>query len=283
MDRTVVGDDLTRRYLADIGKTALLTPEEEKTLGYAVQAGCADAKERMIKSNLRLVVNMARRYRNRGLAFSDLIEEGNLGLIRAVEKFDPSMGNRFSTYSVWWIRQSIERAIMNQARTVRLPIHVIRDMVQWKVTRGKLDQELPHEPATAEVADRMGKPVEWVQRLQTFAESTLSIDQSKSEDAEGYSIADTLPDEDGADPLGLLHELELENRIDDLLDDLPDKHRHVIQRRFGFGGKDPATLERIGEELGVTRERVRQIQLQALSQLRKKFESSGCSREALLG
>lgn len=276
MSSATGGDDLMRCYLADIGDAPLLTPEEEIQLASAVQAGCSDARARMIRSNLRLVVSMARRYRNRGLAFVDLVEEGNLGLIRAVEKFDPSMGNRFSTYAVWWIRQAIERAIMNQARTVRLPIHIIRDIHQWQAARQALDQELTHEPRSAEVAERMGKPVEWVQKLQTLSESACSIDDSSS-------VTDTLADESSADPVGQLHEGELAHRVDELLHGLPAKHRHVIQRRFGFGGGDPATLECIGEELGVTRERVRQIQLQALSQLRKHAEATGCSREALLG
>lgn len=276
MSSAAGGDDLMRCYLADIGDAPLLTPEEEKQIATAVQAGCAEARARMIRSNLRLVVSMARRYQNRGVAFVDLVEEGNLGLIRAVEKFDPRLGNRFSTYAVWWIRQAIERAIMNQARTVRLPIHIIRDIYQWQTARRALDQELPREPRSAEVAERMGKPVEWVLKLQTLAESACSID-------EGPSFTDTLADESSSDLLGLLHESDLEHRVDELLNGLPPKHRHVIQRRFGFGGADPATLECIGEELGVTRERVRQIQLQALSQLRKRAEATGCSREALLG
>ena len=281
MSQVSVSDDVVQQYLNDIGDTALLTPEEESELAFAVRGGCARSKVRMINSNLRLVVSMARRYQNRGLAFCDLIEEGNLGLIRAVEKFDPQLGNRFSTYAVWWIRQAIERSIMNQARTVRLPIHVIRDVNQCKAAQRALGQVSPHEPRPKEVAAHLGKSVEWVQKLQALGGTSVSIEQSKDNE-ENYALAETLADESGIDAFDLLHEADLEDRIGGLLADLPDKHRHVIERRFGFCGREPATLEQVGEELGVTRERVRQIQLQALRKLREQFARSGCSHEALL-
>ncbi|MBS3786460.1 MAG: sigma-70 family RNA polymerase sigma factor, partial [Gammaproteobacteria bacterium] len=225
---------------------------------------------------------MARRYQNRGLAFCDLIEEGNLGLMRAVEKFDPQLGNRFSTYAVWWIRQSIERAIMNQARTVRLPIHVIRDVNQCKAAERALGQALPYEPGPGDVAAHLGKPIEWVHKLQSVADASISIEQTKPNE-DSYSLADTLADESASDAFDLLHEADLEDRIGDFLAELPEKHRHVIERRFGFQGREPATLEEVGADLGVTRERVRQIQLQALCRLREQFVRSGCSQEALLG
>lgn len=281
MSEIRVSDDVLQYYLNDLGDTALLTPEDERELAFAVQAGCEQAKDRMIKSNLRLVVSMARRYQNRGVAFCDLIEEGNVGLIRAVEKFDPGLGNRFSTYAVWWIRQSIERGIMNQARTVRLPIHVVRDVNQCKAVERSLGQELPHEPQPKDVAARLGKSVEWVQNLKALADTTVSIEQSTNTD-HTYCLADTLADESSTTAFNLLHEAEVEDRIEGLLANLPAKHRYVIEKRFGFNEHEPATLERIGEELGVTRERVRQIQLQALQQLRQQFARMGCSQEALI-
>ncbi|RFA28268.1 RNA polymerase sigma factor RpoS [Alkalilimnicola ehrlichii] len=272
--------DATQLYLNEIGYSPLLSAEEEVYFARRAQAGDAAARTRMIESNLRLVVKIARRYMNRGLAFLDLIEEGNLGLIRAVEKFDPERGFRFSTYATWWIRQTIERAIMNQSRTIRLPIHVIKEINQYLRTARKLTQCLDHEPTVEEIAEAMGRPVEDVRRMMGLNESTTSVDVPIGKDADRV-LLDAIPDENCADPVSTLQNSAVAVQLDSWLDQLSEKQRAVVERRFGLRGHEKATLEQVGSEIGVTRERVRQIQIDALKKLREMMERSGFSQEAV--
>lgn len=273
--------DATRIYLSEIGFSPLLSAEEEVYYARLAQSGDESGRKRMIESNLRLVVKIARRYMNRGLAFLDLIEEGNLGLIRAVEKFDPERGFRFSTYATWWIRQTIERAIMNQTRTVRLPIHVVKEINVYLRAARKLAHRLDHEPSAEEIAELLDKPIEDVERLLRLNERTASVDVPMGHDSD-RSLLDAIPDENNPDPSDLLAEDDVQSNLDDWLDQLNDKQRDVVERRFGLHGKKTCTLEEVGQEIGVTRERVRQIQMDALKRLREILEREGYSEEALL-
>jgi RNA polymerase nonessential primary-like sigma factor len=273
--------DPTRLYLSEIGASPLLTAEEEVHYARLAQKGDEEARKRMIESNLRLVVKIARRYMNRGLAFLDLIEEGNLGLIRAVEKFDPERGFRFSTYATWWIRQTIERAIMNQTRTIRLPIHIVKEInVYLRAARG-LAQQLDHEPSAEEIATLLDKPIEDVERMLGLNERTASTDTNIMSDS-GKTLLDTIPDNNMQDPTELLQEDDVHTSIDEWLGQLNDKQREVVERRFGLHGHSVSTLEEVGREIGVTRERVRQIQMDALRRLKKILEAEGFSIDALL-
>ena len=272
--------DATRMYLSEIGFSPLLTAQEEVYFARRVLQGDAAARNRMVESNLRLVVKIARRYMNRGLSLLDLIEEGNLGLIHAVEKFDPERGFRFSTYATWWIRQTIERALMNQTRTIRLPIHIIKEINGYlRVTR-QLTQSLDHEPSAEEIAQVMGKSVADVKRMLRLNERVASVDTPIGKD-EDRSLLDAIPDDNNPDPSQLLQDADLNEKLDLWLDQLNDKQRIVVKRRFGLGGQEKATLEQVGNEIGVTRERVRQIQIDALRRLRKILESEGFSQDFL--
>ncbi len=273
--------DPTRLYLNEIGASPLLTAEEEVRFSRLAQRGDEAARKRMIESNLRLVVKIARRYLNRGLALLDLIEEGNLGLIRAVEKFDPERGFRFSTYATWWIRQTIERAIMNQTRTVRLPIHVVKEINTYLRAARGLAQKLDHEPSAEEIAELLHKPIRDVEKMLGLNERTASTDATILTDS-GKTLLDTIPDEHAQDPTDVLQEDEIHNNIEDCLAQLSDKQREVVERRFGLHGYSVSTLEEVGREIGVTRERVRQIQMDALKKLRKILEQEGISVDALL-
>jgi RNA polymerase nonessential primary-like sigma factor len=274
--------DATQLYLSEIGASPLLTAEEEVYFSRLALRGDEAARKRMIESNLRLVVKIARRYMNRGLAFLDLIEEGNLGLIRAVEKFDPERGFRFSTYATWWIRQTIERALMNQTRTIRLPIHVIKDINQCLRAARRLTQTLDYEPSAEEVAYVLDKPAEEVRRMLGLNEGTASVDSPLGGDGDRV-LLDAIPDDDNPEPLVQLQEDEILDRLGIWLDQLPDKQREVVERRFGLRGFERATLEEVGREIGVTRERVRQIQIEALRKLREVMEHSGYSQDTLFG
>lgn len=273
--------DATRLYLSEIEFSPLLTPEEEVHYARLAQCGVESGRRKMIECNLRLVVKIARRYLNRGLALLDLIEEGNLGLIRAVEKFDPEKGFRFSTYATWWIRQTIERALMNQTRTIRLPIHVIKELNVYLRAARKLAQELEHEPTAEEVAQLLDKPLEEVKKLLNLSERVTSVDLPIGKDNE-RPLLDLIPDETNLEPSAMLQDEDVNNQIDVWLDELEEKQREVVIRRFGLHGYERATLEEVGNELGVTRERVRQIQMDALKRLRRILESQGFSEETLL-
>ncbi|HSH43473.1 MAG TPA: RNA polymerase sigma factor RpoS [Arenicellales bacterium] len=273
--------DATQIYLREIGFSPLLTAEEEVTLGRLVQKGDEQARCRMIESNLRLVVKIARRYINRGLAFLDVIEEGNLGLIRAVEKFDPERGFRFSTYATWWIRQTIERAIMNQTRTIRLPVHILKEINVYQRAARVLAQQLDHEPSAEEIAAKLDVPIEDVKRMLGLDEKIASVDAPFEADQE-RTLLDALPDEKAHDPADLLQGEEVNLHIAEWLQSLPEKQREVVERRFGLSGRDASTLEQVGLDVGVTRERVRQIQVEALSKLRKLLEKQGFSLDNLL-
>jgi len=291
LDMPVVGvgadflNDVTQIYLNEIGQSPLLTPAEELEYARANRDGDFEARQKMIEHNLRLVVSIAKHYLNRGLTLADLIEEGNLGLIHALEKFDPERGFRFTTYATWWIRQSIERAIMNQSRTIRLPAHVVKELnivlraMRHLETHGMLGQG--RDPTMDDVAHLLGKPVEQVRKVLGYNEHVTSLDAAYDVDS-GLSIGDQLSDDDAPGPELLLHNSEIEGWVKQWLDELSERQRLVIERRYGLNGCDVATLEHLARELGVTRERVRQIQAEALEKLRARLRRKGLSRDALL-
>jgi len=264
--------DVTRIYLSEIGRAKLLTAAEERSLSRAAHAGCMASRQRMIESNLRLVVKVARAYINRGLPLLDLIEEGNLGLIRAVEKFDPERGFRFSTYATWWIRQSVERSIMNQCRTVRLPIHVIRELTSYLRTTREMEQEMGRRPAVDEVARKLDKPSQTLYSLFSFNESNVS---GGGTTGDAKSILDTIADDKSHTPENEYAEQAAGELLGHWLDLLPKQQRIVVEHRFGLHGQGRRTLEEVGELLGVTRERVRQVQLAALTRLREISQREG--------
>ncbi|WP_448216988.1 RNA polymerase sigma factor RpoS [Endozoicomonas sp. 2B-B] len=272
--------DATQLYLNEIGFSPLLTPEEEVHYARLARRGVEAGRRRMIESNLRLVVKISRRYVNRGLTLLDLIEEGNLGLIRAVEKFDPERGFRFSTYATWWIRQTIERAIMNQTRTIRLPIHVVKELNVYLRAARELTQKLDHDPTPEEIAQLLDKPVDDVKRMLGLNERVTSVDTPLGPDSD-KSILDTISDEKESDPAELLQDLDLNDSLDKWLGELSEKQREVVARRFGLRGYETSTLEEVGKEIGLTRERVRQIQVEALKRLRSILEKQGLSGESL--
>jgi RNA polymerase nonessential primary-like sigma factor len=272
--------DATRLYLSEIGFSPLLTAEEEVYFSRRAQRGDEAARKRMIESNLRLVVKIARRYMNRGLPLLDLIEEGNLGLIRAVEKFDPERGFRFSTYATWWIRQTIERAIMNQTRTIRLPIHVVKELNGYLRAARQLAQKLDHEPSAEEIAQVVEKPIHEVKRMLGLNERVTSVDVPIGRDSD-RAVIDAVPDDNNPDPSDLLMDEDVLANLDAWIAQLTDKQREVVERRFGLHGYKISTLEEVGREIGVTRERVRQIQMDALKRLREILEGDGFSSEAL--
>lgn len=273
--------DATQLYLKEIGRAPLLTADEEKEFGALARAGDPAGRKRMIESNLRLVVKIARRYLNRGLSLLDLIEEGNLGLMHAVEKFEPERGFRFSTYATWWIRQAIERAIMNQSRTIRLPVHVVKEMNYYLRAARELSQKLDHEPTPDEIANLIDKPVEEVRRMLKLSERVDSIDAVR--DVADRSRMEMIPDENSPDPAAQVQRSDLFLKLESMISDLSDKHQEVISRRFGLRGYPRSTLEQVGAEIGLTRERVRQIQVEGLSRLRRNLEEQGLNVEQLFG
>ena len=272
--------DPTRQYLDEIGISPLLTADEEKMYARRAQRGDESARQRMIESNLRLVVKIARRYINRGLPLLDLIEEGNLGLIHAVKKFDPERGFRFSTYATWWIRQTIERGIMNQSRTVRLPIHVIKDINSCLRATRRLRQELDRAPSMQELAEHLERDVADVERLMGLHERVPL--RNSSRDNEGEGPVERLRARRSAEPSRCAQQENVNHIVDHWVCELNEKQREVVERRFGLHGYRRATLEQIGNEIGVTRERVRQIQLDALKNLREMLESNGISGDVVL-
>lgn len=272
--------DATQLYLNEIGFSPLLNAEEEVYFSRLALKGDEAARKRMIESNLRLVVKIARRYVNRGLTLLDLIEEGNLGLIRAVEKFDPERGFRFSTYATWWIRQTIERALMNQTRTIRLPIHVVKELNVYLRAARELTQKLDHEPSPEEIAEMLDKPVQDVKRMLSLNERVTSVDVPMGPDS-GRNIVDNVTGDVNNDPSEILQSSNLQGSLTNWLSELPDKQREVIARRFGLLGYEMSTLEEVGAEIGLTRERVRQIQVEALKRLRSMMEKEGLSGETI--
>ncbi|HDK38378.1 MAG TPA: RNA polymerase sigma factor RpoS [Thiolapillus brandeum] len=266
--------DATRLYLKEIGAAKLLTAEEEVELARAIAKGDDAARKRMIESNLRLVVKISRRYLNRGLPLLDLIEEGNLGLIRAVEKFDPERGFRFSTYATWWIRQTIERAIMNQTRTIRLPIHVAKEINTYLRAARQLSQQLDHEPSAEDIAQLLDKPLHDVERMLRFNERITSVDVPHGREG-NQPLVDVIADHSVEEPTDHLQAEDIHAHLEKWLEKLNSNQREVVMRRFGLQGYDNSTLEQVATELGVTRERVRQIQIDALKRLRVILEQQG--------
>jgi RNA polymerase nonessential primary-like sigma factor len=280
---TELSTDTTQHYLNQIGTRPLFCQAEELHYATLAKQGDFKARQKMIEHNLRLVVSIAKHYINRGVALLDMIEEGNLGLMHAIDKFEPERGFRFSTYATWWIRQSIERSIMNQARTIRLPVHVVRELNQ--VLRAKYHLEaLQHDGKDANIDDialMVSRPNDQVQDILALSEHAMSLDTPLDGDPQS-SLMDLLPG-DGDDAPDLKAEnLEVNILVRDWLSRLPDKQRLVIKRRFGLDNDDPATLETLADEMGITRERVRQIQQEALIKLKRSFASRGVGRDALL-
>lgn len=272
--------DATCLYLNGLGKSKLLTAEEEKYYGTHALLGEMNARNIMIESNLRLVVKIARRYLNRGLPLLDLIEEGNLGLIRAVEKFDPDRGFRFSTYATWWIRQTIERAIMNQTRTIRLPIHIVKELNTYLKAQRHLTQQSDHEPSVKEIAAYVNKPVKTVEKILKLNDRVTSVDLTYGYDND-KSILESIADDDKKTMPESLQEEGIQQKVADWVYELSEKQREVICRRYGLCGHENSTLEQVAKELGVTRERVRQIQMDGLKRLKEILDFGGYSFETI--
>lgn len=274
------GFDATRVYLNELSRSQLLTADQEKIYGKRALKGDREARKVMIESNLRLVVKISRRYLNRGLPLLDLIEEGNLGLIRAVEKFDPDRGFRFSTYATWWIRQTIERAIMNQTRTIRLPIHIVKEMNTYLKAQRYLTQLLDYEPSAEDVAKHLDKPVSKVEKMLKLNERVTSIDIPGGKDFD-QPLVESLSDGERPSPSDQLQEEGMRQNVASWVFQLPEKQREVICRRYGLCGYEDSTLEEVAQELNVTRERVRQIQMDGLKRLKEILEINGYSFESI--
>ncbi len=280
------GDVLTL-YLRDVRRTELFTPEEEFAVATRARAGDFAARQSMIEHNLRLVVSIAKSYFGRGVPMADLIEEGNLGLMHAIDKFEPERGFRFSTYATWWIRQAVERAVMNQGRVVRLPTHVVRELQQVLRARRALENdpsfsERHVEVRVEDVASLLGRDVREVADLMALAETPRSLDAGADRSGDERTLADSLVDELAVDPTGVTQSHEVERLLGGWIGALSSREQEVLQGRFGLHDRDPETLEVLSDRLGLTRERVRQIQNEALLKLRRQLTRSGISREALL-
>jgi len=269
-------DDAIKLYLKEIQKTTLLTAEDERSLALLISQGDEAARARMIESNLRLVVKIAKRYMNRGLPFLDLIEEGNMGLIKAVERFKLSKECRFSTYATWWIRQSIERALVNQSRTIRLPVHVSDDINKMIKISRELIQKGVNEPQAEELAEGMGADVAYVRRLLVLLKKTYSIEHPMGENND-YSLMDTIEDKSLVDPSTFVEGLDKYAHIARWFECLTDNEREILTLRFGLDDRDPQTLDTIGQRFGVTRERIRQIEAKSLDKLRRMMEDQEIS------
>ena len=264
-------DDSVRLYLREIGKIPLLSNEEEVDLAYRIVKGEKKAKDKMVEANMRLVVSIAKRYSGRGLDFLDLIQEGNTGLLRAVEKFDPDKGFKFSTYATWWIRQAITRAIADQARTIRIPVHMVETINKVLRATRKLTNELNREPTVEEIAKEMGMEPEKVEYVMKIKQDIASLDATVGRDGddEDSVLGDFIEDEGRVSPEDAAAAQMLKEQIAEILSSLSEREQKVVKLRFGIGGGRPHTLEEVGAEFSVTRERIRQIEAKALSKLRK--------------
>ncbi|WP_305075564.1 RNA polymerase sigma factor RpoS [Propionivibrio sp.] len=274
-------NDVTQHYLNEIGAKPLFTPQEEYSWACRARQGDFVARQKMIEHNLRLVVNIAKHYLNRGIPLLDLIEEGNLGLIHAIEKFDPERGFRFSTYATWWIRQSIERAIMNQSRTIRLPVHVVKEINLILRAFRHLEMANGKETRLEQIAHLIDRSVDDVRRAISLNEHIASLDAPLEIDPD-HTIADAIADENAQDPEELLQSSEVGSLVNQWVEQLTDKQRRVLERRYGLGGAEISTLEEVAAELNLTRERVRQIQIEALDQLRRVIKRGGVTRDNLI-
>ena len=265
-------DDPVRMYLKEIGKVPLLTPEEEMELAVRVSAGDEEAKRRMTEANLRLVVSIARRYVGRGMVLLDLIQEGNLGLIKAVEKFDHTKGYKFSTYATWWIRQAITRSIADQGRTIRIPVHMVETINKTIRVSRQLLQELGHDPSAEEIAKEMGMPAEKVRDILRIAQEPVSMETPIGEEEDSH-LGDFIPDEDASEPSEVASFSLLREQLEEVLDTLTPREKKVLELRFGMADGHSRTLEEVGKEFNVTRERIRQIEAKALRKLRHPSRS----------
>jgi len=265
-------DDPVRMYLKEIGKVALLTPEQEVNLAQRMEKGDADAKRRLIEANLRLVVSIAKKYVGRGMLFLDLIQEGNLGLIRAVEKFDWRKGYKFSTYATWWIRQAITRALADQARTIRIPVHMVETINKLVRISRQLLQELGREPTPEEIGEVMGLPAERVREIMKIAQEPISLETPIGEEEDSH-LGDFIEDQDALAPAEAASFTMLKEQLEGVLETLTPRERKVLKLRFGLDDGRPRTLEEVGREFGVTRERIRQIEAKALRKLRHPSRS----------
>ena len=274
-------NDVTQHYLNEIGAKPLFTPQEEYDWSCRARSGEFAARQKMIEHNLRLVVNIAKHYLNRGIPLLDLIEEGNLGLIHAIEKFDPERGFRFSTYATWWIRQSIERAIMNQSRTIRLPVHVVKEINLVLRAFRHLELANGREIRLEQIAHLIDRSVADVRRVLALNEHIASLDAPLEIDP-SHTVADAIADDNALDPESLLQSSEVDHLVSHWVEQLPEKQRRVLKRRYGLGGGETSTLEEVAVDLNLTRERVRQIQNEALDQLRRVIKRGGVTRDNLL-
>ncbi len=265
-------DDPVRMYLKEIGKVPLLTPEEELDLAKRMSEGDEEAKRRMTEANLRLVVSIAKRYVGRGMLFLDLIQEGNLGLIKAVEKFDYTKGYKFSTYATWWIRQAITRAIADQARTIRIPVHMVETINKTIRVSRQLLQELGHDPSAEEIAAEMDMPVEKVRDILKIAQEPVSLETPIGEEEDSH-LGDFIPDEDASEPSEAASFSLLREQLEEVLETLAPREKKVLELRFGIVDGRTRTLEEVGKEFNVTRERIRQIEAKALRKLRHPSRS----------
>ncbi|MDF2940322.1 MAG: polymerase sigma factor [Gammaproteobacteria bacterium] len=272
--------DITNMYLNNLSKP-LLTAKQEIELANKIKAGDRKAYNQMIEANLRLVVKMAKRYMNKGMAFLDLIAEGNIGLMRAVEKFNPDLGFRFSTYATWWIKQNIERALLNQTRTIRVPIHVLKELNVYLRAMSELRKSLKREPTLEEVSEQLKIPVEEIKRTLTATKNVDSIDEIY--DDSSRPVIETISHENCRSPEQELEQNNLNQHLNRWLDHLTENQRTVISMRFGLRGYDASTLESIGEQIGLTRERVRQIQIEAMKKLAKIAKTENVTRELVFG
>jgi len=283
--------DTLTLYLRDVRRTELFTAEQEFEAATRARAGDFDARQSMIEHNLRLVVSIAKGYLGRGVPLSDLIEEGNLGLMHAIDKFEPERGFRFSTYATWWIRQAVERAVMNQGRVIRLPVHVVRELQQVLRARRTLENDPAFQAARAgiggdgvrveDVAALLGRNVQEVADLLAMAEAPRSLDAALDRSEDEHTLADSLADDLAADPTGVAQNHEVERLLTTWIDTLSQREKEVLEGRFGLKDREPETLEVLSERLGLTRERVRQIQNEALLKLKRQMTRNGINREAL--